>query len=194
MKGSLNQLGLLSARGQLLRPSRRPPEARLAFRIARVVTAVSALDDRMMDLALAEARGCLEWGDVPIGAVVARGEERLAAAGNQRERLADPTGHAEILALREASRRLGTWRLEGCTVYVSLEPCAMCCGALVLARVDRLVFGASDPKAGFAGSLGNLVQDGRLNHRLAVDSGIRAEEAAALLREFFGHKRTQSAR
>jgi tRNA(adenine34) deaminase len=154
---------------------------------------VSALDDRIMDLALAEARRCLEWGDVPVGAVVAKGEERLAAVGNQRERLSDPTGHAEILALRETSRRLGAWRLDGCTVYVTLEPCAMCCGALVLARVDRLVFGASDPKAGFAGSLGNLVQDRRLNHRLEVDSGVRADEAAALLRQFFAQKRGQSA-
>lgn len=147
------------------------------------------VDDRMMDLALAEARCCLEWGDVPVGAVVARGEETLAAAGNQRERLADPTAHAEILALREASQRLGTWRLEGCTLYVTLEPCAMCAGALVLARADRLVFGAADPKAGFAGSLGDLVRDPRLNHRLEVRGGVRAEEAGALLRQFFGTRR-----
>jgi tRNA(adenine34) deaminase len=143
----------------------------------------------MMELALAEARKCLSWKDVPVGAVVARGEETLAAAGNQRERLADPTAHAEILALREVSQRLGTWRLEGCTMYVTLEPCAMCAGALVLARIDRLVYGAADPKAGFAGSLGDLVRDPRLNHRLEVRSGVRAEEAAALLREFFGARR-----
>ena len=143
----------------------------------------------MMELALAEARKCLSWKDVPVGAVVARGEETLAAAGNQRERLADPTAHAEILALREASRRLGTWRLEGCTMYVTLEPCAMCAGALVLGRIDRLVYGAADPKAGFAGSLGDLVRDPRLNHRLAVRAGVGAEEAAALLREFFGARR-----
>jgi tRNA(adenine34) deaminase len=150
---------------------------------------MAAFDDHMMDLALAEARRCLEWGDVPVGAVVARDEEMLAAAGNQRERLADPTAHAEILALREACRRLETWRLEGCTLYVTLEPCAMCAGALVLARAARLVFGAVDPKAGFAGSLGNLVRDPRLNHRLEVKSGARAAEAGALLREFFASRR-----
>src|SRR6266536_3881878 len=147
------------------------------------------LSSRMMELALAEARRCLEWGDVPVGAVVARDDDVLAAAGNQREKLADPTAHAEILALREASHRLGTWRLEGCTVYVTLEPCAMCAGAMVLARVDRLVFGAVDPKAGFAGSLGDLVREPRLNHRLEVVGGVGAEEASALLREFFAARR-----
>lgn len=146
-------------------------------------------DERFMDLALEEARRCLEWGDVPIGAVVARGGEVVARAGNQRELRADPTAHAEVLALREAGARLGSWRLEGCTVYVTLEPCAMCAGALVLARVDRLVFGARDPRAGFAGSLGNLVQEPRLNHRLQVKEGVRAEEASELLRRFFAHRR-----
>src|SRR5437660_8577932 len=101
----------------------------------------------MMSLALDEARACLAWGDVPIGAVVVRGDDVLARAGNQRERLRDPTAHAEILALREAGAAVGAWRLGGCTMYVTLEPCAMCAGALVLARVDRIVFGASDPKA-----------------------------------------------
>jgi len=152
---------------------------------------VSSVDDRMMELALEEARRCLEWGDVPVGALLAQDDKVLAAAGNQRERLADPTAHAEILALREGSQRLGTWRLEACTLYVTLEPCAMCAGALVLARADRLVFGAADPKAGFAGSLGDLVRDGRLNHRLEVQSGVRADESAALLREFFGVRRVQ---
>jgi tRNA(adenine34) deaminase len=146
-------------------------------------------DERFMDLALAEALRCLEWGDVPIGAVVVRDRAVLAAAGNQRELRADPTAHAEVLALREAGARVGTWRLEGCTVYVTLEPCAMCAGALVLARVDRLVFGAADPKAGFAGSLGDLVRDPRLNHRVEVRAGVRAEEAAALLRRFFEARR-----
>jgi tRNA(adenine34) deaminase len=149
-------------------------------------------DQRYMDLALEQARRCLSWGDVPIGAVVVRDDEVLGAAGNERERLTDPTGHAEILALQEAARRIGSWRLSECTMYVTLEPCAMCSGALVLARVDRLVFGATDPKAGFAGSLGNLVQDLRLNHRLEVDSGVRAEEAGALLREFFAERRGES--
>lgn len=151
--------------------------------------AASDLDLRMMRLALDEARASLIWGDVPIGAVVARGEDLLARAGNQRERSGDPTAHAEILALREASRALGQWRLEGCTLYVTLEPCAMCAGALVLARVNRLVFGAPDPKAGFAGSLGDLVRDPRLNHRLAVVGGVLAEECGALLREFFRDRR-----
>src|SRR6266542_1943268 len=110
-------------------------------------------DDSMMGLALEEARRCLEWGDVPVGAVVALGAEVLARAVNQRERLTDPTAHAEILALRQACAHLGTWRLEGCSMFVTLEPCAMCAGGLVLARVSRLVFGAADPKGGFAGSL-----------------------------------------
>lgn len=147
------------------------------------------LDERLMGLSLEEARRCLGWGDVPIGAVVVRGEEVLAAAGNQRERLQDPTAHAEILALRQASRRVGSWRLTGCTMHVTLEPCAMCAGALVLARLDRLVYGAADPKAGFAGSLGDLVRDDRLNHRLEVSSGVRAEEASALLKAFFADRR-----
>jgi tRNA(adenine34) deaminase len=142
-----------------------------------------------MDLALDEARRCMSWGDVPVGAVVVRDGEVLGAAGNQRELLTDPTAHAEVLALREAAAKAGTWRLDGCTIYVTLEPDAMCCGALVLARVDRLVFGVADPKAGFAGSLGDLVRDPRLNHRLQVTSGIGAEEAAALLREFFAARR-----
>jgi tRNA(adenine34) deaminase len=140
--------------------------------------------------ALGEARRCLDWGDVPIGAVVARGEEVLSRAGNQRERLGDPTAHAEIVALREAGRTLRSWRLDGCSIYVTLEPCPMCAGAMVLARVDRLVFGASDPKAGFAGSLGDLVRDRRLNHRLEVTGGVLAEESSALLREFFADRRS----
>jgi len=139
----------------------------------------------MMALALEEARACPAWGDVPIGAVVARGSEVLGKAGNQRERLADPTAHAEILALRDAGRAVESWRLEGCTLYVTLEPCAMCAGAVVLARLDRLVFGAPDPKAGFAGSLGDLVRDPRLNHRAAVTSDVLADECRDLLREFF---------
>jgi len=150
---------------------------------------MEALDARLMQLALDEARRCLSWGDVPVGAVVARGEEPLSAAGNQRERVGDPTAHAEILALRAAAKRLGVWRLDGCTIYVTLEPCAMCAGAMVLARVDRLVFGATDPKAGFAGSLGDLVRDPRLNHRLEVVGGVGADQASALLRGFFAARR-----
>jgi tRNA(adenine34) deaminase len=151
--------------------------------------APSIEDDRFMALALEEARRCIGWGDVPVGAVVVRGGKILGAAGNQREKLLDPTAHAEVLALREAAAKAGTWRLDGCTIYVTLEPDAMCCGALVLARVDRLVFGAADPKTGFAGSLGDLVRDARLNHRLEVVSGVRAEESAALLHAFFAARR-----
>ena len=151
---------------------------------------MSDLDERLMAGALEEARRCLAWGDVPIGAVVTRGEEVLAAFGNERERRNDPTAHAEILALREAAAKLETWRLEGCSVYVTLEPCAMCSGAMVLARVERLVYGAPDPKAGFAGSLGDLVRDDRLNHRLEVAGGILADESSRLLKEFFASRRS----
>jgi tRNA(adenine34) deaminase len=146
-------------------------------------------DEAFMEEALEAAKACLAWGDVPIGAVVTREDRVVAAFGNERERRGDPTAHAEILALRAASEVLGSWRLEGCTMYVTLEPCAMCAGALVLARLDRLVYGAADPKAGFAGSLGDLVRDPRLNHRLEVTGGVRAEEAGELLREFFGQRR-----
>jgi tRNA(adenine34) deaminase len=142
-------------------------------------------DAEAMGLALEEARACLEWGDVPIGAVVVRGNGILGRAGNRKERLADPTAHAEVLALREASAALDSWRLEGCTMYVTMEPCAMCAGALVWARVERLVFGAADPKAGFAGSLGDLVRDPRLNHRLEVTGGVLADECGELVRAFF---------
>jgi len=141
--------------------------------------------------ALAEARRCLEWGDVPIGAVVARGDEVLARAGNERHRRADPTAHAEVLALRAAGQALGSWHLEGCAIHVTLEPCAMCAGAMVQGRIDRLVFGAPDPKAGFAGSLGDLVRDPRLNHRLEVQGGVLAAESSALLRAFFADRRRE---
>jgi tRNA(adenine34) deaminase len=146
-------------------------------------------DERVMRLALAEARTCLEHGDVPIGAVVTKGDDVLAAAGNRREGEADPTAHAEILAIRAAGAALGSWRLDGCTLTVTLEPCAMCAGAAVLARLDRVVFGAVDPKAGFAGSLGNLLQDPRLNHEVAVEGGVLADECSELLRSFFRERR-----
>jgi tRNA(adenine34) deaminase len=149
----------------------------------------SATDERWMRAALDAARECETSDDVPVGAVMVRGEELLATAGNRRELHRDPTAHAEILALREAANATGSWHLEGCTLYVTLEPCAMCAGAIVLARVDRLVFGAADPKAGFAGSLGNLVQDPRLNHRPELAGGVLAEESADLLRGFFQSRR-----
>jgi len=147
------------------------------------------LDERMMRLALLEAEGCLDSGDVPVGAVVARDGEMLTAAGNARERLQDPTAHAEVLALRDASSLSDSWRLDGCTLYVTLEPCAMCAGAMVLSRIDRVVFGARDPKAGFGGSVGNLLQDERLNHRVDVTVGLLEDECGELLRAFFRERR-----
>ena len=126
---------------------------------------------------------------MPVGALVARDDEVVARAGNARERERDPTAHAEILALRQAARAVGSWHLEGCTLYVTLEPCAMCAGALVLARIDRLVLGAPDPKAGFAGSLGDIVRDGRLNHEVEVTVGVLADECGEVLRAFFAERR-----
>jgi tRNA(adenine34) deaminase len=146
-------------------------------------------DERMMRRALEEAEACLDSGDVPVGAVIARDGDLLVAAGNARERMQDPTAHAEVLALREASDVSDSWRLDGCTMYVTLEPCAMCAGAIVLARLDRVVFGARDPKAGFAGSLENLLQDERLNHRVDLNSGLLEEECGELLRAFFRDRR-----
>ena len=148
-------------------------------------------DERWMRKALAEARRAAEAGEVPVGAVIERDGELLARAHNRRELDQDPLAHAEVLALRAAADAVGSWRLSGATLYVSLEPCAMCAGALVNARVDRLVFGASDPKAGFCGSLGDLVRDERLNHRLSVTGGLLAEECGDLLREFFAELRSR---
>lgn len=136
---------------------------------------------------LAEQAG--ERGDVPIGAVVVRGEEVIGAAGNERELRADPTAHAELLALRQAAERLGGWRIEEATVYVTLEPCAMCAGAIVLARVGRVAYGASDPKAGAAGSVLNVLSEPALNHNPQVAGGILAEECGALLSSFFSSRR-----
>jgi tRNA(adenine34) deaminase len=139
-----------------------------------------------MLLALEQARRADEHGDVPVGAVVLGPDATLlAAAGNERELTGDPTAHAEVLALRRAAEVLGAWRLSGCTLVVTLEPCTMCAGALVLARVDRLVFGAYDPKAGAVASLFDVVRDPRLNHRLDVRGGIMAAECGQVLRAFF---------
>ena len=146
-------------------------------------------DTDWMDRALEMARRCLDHDDVPIGCVVVHEDRELAAAGNERELRRDPTAHAEVLALRAAADALGTWRLDGCTLVVTLEPCAMCAGATVLARIDRVVVGAADPKAGFIGSLGNLVQDARLNHRAELTTGVRADDCAELLRAFFRDRR-----
>ena len=149
----------------------------------------SDADRALMEVALDEARAAAEAGDVPVGAVVARGDEVLARSGNAREQAQDPTAHAEILALRRAAVMVGSWHLEGCTMYVTLEPCAMCAGALVLARIDRLVYAVADPKAGFAGSLGDLTRDPRLNHLVEVETGVLEAEASELLREFFRRRR-----
>jgi tRNA(adenine34) deaminase len=142
-----------------------------------------------MDRALAEARRALAHDDVPVGAVVVRDGEALAAAHNRREADADPPAHAELLALRAAARRLGSWRLDGCTLYVTLEPCTMCAGAVVLARLPALVFGARDPKAGAVGSCYDIARDDRLNHRVEVTEGVLAEECGTLLRRFFPARR-----
>jgi tRNA(adenine34) deaminase len=142
-----------------------------------------------MGLALREAERAAEHDDVPIGAVVVREGEVVAAAGNERELRADPTAHAELLALREAARSLGGWRIPDSVLYVTLEPCAMCAGAIVLARVPRVVYGAADPKAGASGSVLDVLGEPRLNHRPQVDSGLLAEESAALLEAFFARRR-----
>ena len=142
-----------------------------------------------MRLALAEAAAAADHGDVPVGAVVLVGGEVVARRHNERELQGDPTAHAEVLALRDAAVALGTWRLDGATLVVTLEPCPMCAGAAQAARVARIVFGAADPKAGACGSLYNLAADPRLNHEMDVADGLLAGEAARLLREFFAARR-----
>jgi tRNA(adenine34) deaminase len=146
-------------------------------------------DEYFMRLALREAERALDHEDVPVGCVIARDQELVAAAPNERELRGDPTAHAEILALREASQAVGSWRLTDAVVYVTLEPCAMCAGALVLARVPRVVYGAVDPKAGAAGSVLDVLAEPRLNHRPEVAGGLLGDESAALLREFFASRR-----
>jgi tRNA(adenine34) deaminase len=148
-----------------------------------------ARDEYFMRLALREAERALEHDDVPIGAVVVHEGEVIGAARNERELRQDPTAHAEAIALREASRKLGSWRLLGAVLYVTLEPCAMCAGAVVLARVPRVVYGAPDPKAGAAGSVLDVLGEPRLNHRPEVAAGLLAHESAALLTAFFGARR-----
>ncbi len=142
-----------------------------------------------MRLALREAERALEHADVPIGAVVVRDEEVIGSAHNERELRQDPTAHAEILALREASRALGSWRLTETVLYVTLEPCAMCAGAIVLARLPRVVYGATDPKAGACGSVLDVVGESRLNHRPEVSGGLLAPDCGELLTSFFASRR-----
>ncbi|MDF1564350.1 MAG: nucleoside deaminase [Deltaproteobacteria bacterium] len=142
-----------------------------------------------MEAALDEARASAARDEVPVGAVVVHEGAIVARAGNSRESDQDPFGHAELTAMREAARVLGSWRLTGCTLYVTLEPCTMCAGAIVLSRVERVVFAASDPKAGAVGSLYDIPADERLNHRPIVEAGLLAEEAGRLLKDFFRAKR-----
>ena len=146
-------------------------------------------DEYFMRLALREAERSIEHGDVPVGCVIAKDGEILAAAPNERELRQDPTAHCEVLALREAASRLGSWRLSGASLYVTLEPCAMCAGAIVLARVTRVIYGAADPKAGAAGSVLDVLGEPALNHRPRVGGGLREGECAELLREFFAARR-----
>jgi tRNA(adenine34) deaminase len=146
-------------------------------------------DEVYMRQAIERAEGAAEHGDVPIGAVVVRGGEVIGAAGNERELRGDPTAHAELLALRQAAERLGGWRIEDASLFVTLEPCAMCAGAIVLARVARVVYGAADPKAGAAGSVLDVLSEPALNHNPQVSGGVLAEECAALLSSFFSARR-----
>ena len=142
-----------------------------------------------MRLALAEAQQAAKEGEVPVGAVIVCRGEVIAAAHNQREMLRDPTAHAEMIALTQAAESLGAWRLEGCTLYVTLEPCPMCAGAIIQARVPKIVYGAADPKAGAVESLYQLLEDARLNHQSEITAGVMAEECGAVLKEFFQMRR-----
>lgn len=146
-------------------------------------------DSYFMQLALREAKSALAHEDVPIGAVIVAGGEVVAAAHNERELRADPTAHAEIIALREAARARGSWRLDRCVLYVTLEPCAMCAGAIVLARIPRVVYGATDPKAGAGGSVLDVLSEPRLNHRPEVRGGVLAPACGQLLSDFFAARR-----
>jgi tRNA(adenine34) deaminase len=146
-------------------------------------------DERWMREALGLATEASAAGDVPVGAVIVRADAAIARAANRTVRDQDPTGHAELLAIRQASQAVGDWRLSGCTLYVTLEPCAMCAGAIVLARLDRVVFGAFDDKAGMAGSVGDLLRHPRLNHRPQVQAGVLATETGDVLSEFFRSRR-----
>ncbi len=163
----------------------RPPARRRPVRPATFFPR----DEYFMRLALREAERALTHDDVPVGCVIAHGGEVVAAAPNERELRGDATAHAEILALREASRRLGGWRLADTVLYVTLEPCAMCAGAIVLGRVGRVVFGTADPKAGAAGSVLDVLAEPRFNHRPAVLGGVLRDECAALLVDFFAARR-----
>ena len=173
------------------------PQLSRAFKLNQMIKPASVnnqtveADERCMQAAIEAAKIAKENGDVPIGAVIIFENQIIGKAYNQREQLKDPTAHAEIIALTQAASALGTWRLTGCTMYVTLEPCPMCAGALVLARLDRLVYGCADPKTGACGSLYDIVRDERLNHRLEVTAGILAEDCSRLLQDFFQHRRVK---
>ncbi len=167
------------------------PRARRG-RISYDAAVPDAADERYMRRALALARAAAARGDVPVGALVVQGGRVVGEGANRREVDADPVAHAEVVALREACRAAGRWRVDGATLYVTLEPCPMCAGALVNARVGRLVYGAPDPKAGAARSLYRICDDGRLNHRMEVVSGVLAEPCAAVLRTFFRAARARA--
>ncbi len=145
--------------------------------------------DHYMRLALAEAEAALDEDEVPVGAVIVQGERVIASAHNQREQLADPTAHAEMIAITQAAQALADWRLEGCTLYVSLEPCIMCCGAILQARIPIVVYGATDPKAGAVQTLFHLLSDNRLNHRCQIVPGVLAQPCGEILSRFFQDQR-----
>ena len=149
--------------------------------------ALNSLDEFLMRFALEEAARAAARGDVPVGAILASGGRVLSTGSNRKDN--DPTAHAEIVAIRDAAASLGTWNLSNCTLYVTVEPCPMCAGAIILARLSRLVFGCSDPRAGACGTLYDIVRDVRLNHRCAVRSGVLKEECAAMMTEYFLHRR-----
>ena len=147
-------------------------------------------DERFMQIALNEAEKAAEEGETPIGAVAVLNGKIIAKARNKREIWNDPTAHAEIIALKKSAKKLNRWRLTGLTLYVTLEPCAMCAGAMVLARIDRLVYGCTDPKAGACGTLYNILQDKRLNHQVEITTGVMEKECSALLKKFFKQLRS----
>lgn len=147
------------------------------------------LDERFMKMALREAQAAAAKDEVPVGAVIVKDRRVIGRAHNMRETLNDPTAHAEMIAITQAAEALSAWRLEGAVCYVTVEPCPMCAGALMLARVSRLVYAAADPKAGACGTLYNIVQDERLNHRMELTAGVLADESRLLLQEFFARKR-----
>lgn len=153
-------------------------------------TAEAAVDEHFMTLALQEAEAAAAEDEVPVGAVIVHAGRVVAAAHNQRERLRDPTAHAEMIAVTQAAESLGSWRLENCTLYVTLEPCPMCAGAVIQARIPRVVYGADDPKGGAVRSLYRLLEDARLNHRCEIRGGVLADRCGAVLSEFFRRQRS----